>query len=101
MPVSVLSAKRQIACEGADEKRFYRYDETTGLWRTQSHAALEQLSCDTINAETDGSSLYLKHAPLAFARAVVGHLEGMTEHRVDEFKRLPLRKAAPNLNPML
>ncbi len=22
-------------------------------------------------------------------------------HRVDEFKRLPLRKAAPNLNPML
>lgn len=64
-----------------DEKRFYRYEETTGLWRTQSHAALEQLSCDTINAETNGSSLYLKHAPLAFARAVVGHLEGMTEQR--------------------
>ena len=64
-----------------DEKRFYRYDETTGLWRVQSHALLEQLTCDTINAEMNGSSLYLKHAPLAFARSVVGHLEGMTERR--------------------
>jgi P4 family phage/plasmid primase-like protien len=64
-----------------DEKRFYRYDEATGLWRVQSHALLEQLACDTLNAETNGSSLYLKHAPLAFARSVVGHLEGMTERR--------------------
>lgn len=64
-----------------DEKRFYRYDETTGLWRVESHDLLEQLACDTLNAEVNGSSVYLKHAPLAFARSVVGHLEGMTERR--------------------
>ena len=64
-----------------DEKRFYRYDETMGLWRVQSHALLEQLACDTLNAEMNGSSDYLKHAPLAFARSVVGHLEGLTERR--------------------
>ena len=64
-----------------DEKRFYRYDEMTGLWRLNSHALIEQLACDTVNAEIDGSPDYLKHAQLAFARAVTGHLEGMTERR--------------------
>ena len=64
-----------------DEKRFYRYDEMTGLWRLQSHALIEQLACDTVNAEIDGNPEYLKHSQLAFARAVTGHLEGMTERR--------------------
>lgn len=64
-----------------DEKRFYRYDELSGLWRVHSHALIEQLTCDTVNAEIDGNPEYLKHAQLTFARAVTGHLEGMTERR--------------------
>ena len=76
----LITQQHQLLHE-PDEKRFYRYDEPTGLWLLQSHALMEQLACNTLNAEIDGSSEYLKHAPLAFARAVVGHLEGMTERR--------------------
>ena len=42
-----------------DEKRFYRYDESTGLWLVQSNASLKQLSCDTVNAELEGDPDYL------------------------------------------
>jgi len=64
-----------------DEKQFYRYDEASGLWRINSRATLEQLACDTVNAEIDGDPEYLKHAQLSFGSAVTGHLEGMEERR--------------------
>ena len=64
-----------------DEKQFYRYDEASGLWRINSRATLEQLACDTVNAEIHGNPEYLKHAQLSFGTAVTGHLEGMTERR--------------------
>lgn len=76
-----LIRQQHLLLHEPDEKRFYRYDETTGLWRIQSHASLEQLACDTVNAEIEGNPDYLKHAQLSFGRAVVGHLEGMTERR--------------------
>ncbi len=63
------------------EHRFYRYEESNGLWTPQSKAVLAELVCDTIHAETGGHSDYMKHAPLSFANAVVGHLAGMVEKR--------------------
>lgn len=63
------------------EGLFYRYDETSGLWRPESRPRLEQLVCDTVHAESKGNPEYLKHAQLTFASAVVGHLKGMNERR--------------------
>jgi P4 family phage/plasmid primase-like protien len=70
------------------EQRFYRYDDSNGLWTPQSRAVLAELVCDTIHAETGGDSDYMKHAPLSFANAVVGHLAGMVEKR-DAFGTQP------------
>lgn len=36
------------------EKRFYRYEESSGLWAAQSKASLAQLVCDTVHAEAKG-----------------------------------------------
>jgi putative DNA primase/helicase len=70
------------------ENRFYRYEESNGLWTPQSKAVLAELVCDTVHAETGGHSDYMKHATLSFANAVVGHLAGMVEKR-DAFTAEP------------
>lgn len=64
-----------------NEKRFYRYEQETGLWTLQSAAGLEQLACETVNAEVKSNAQYIKYAQLGFGRAVVGHLAGLNEQR--------------------
>ena len=79
-----LLKKQHLLLHEPDERRFYRYDEISGLWLPQSHAILEQLACDTVKAETDkvdAQPLCLKHVHIHFGRAVVDHLEGMVERR--------------------
>ena len=76
-----LIKEQHLLLHEPDEKMFYRYDESCGLWRPESRALLEQLVCDTVLAESDGDPEYLKYAQFSFARAGVGHLQGMTEKR--------------------
>jgi putative DNA primase/helicase len=76
-----LIREQNLILHEPNEGTFYGYDETSGLWKPESRARLEQLVCDTVHAESDGNPDYLKHAQLTFASAVVGHLKGMNERR--------------------
>jgi len=79
-----LIKKQHLLLHEPDERRFYRYDDLSGLWLLQSNALLEQLACDTVKSETDEDNaqpLYLKHVHIHFGRAVVDHLKGMVERR--------------------
>ncbi|MEI8341504.1 MAG: phage/plasmid primase, P4 family [Verrucomicrobiota bacterium] len=73
--------ERHLLLHEPNEKRFFRYDKSTGLWMLESHAVLAQLACDTVNGEINSDPRYLKFAQLSFGHAVVGHLEGMNEQR--------------------
>ncbi len=64
-----------------NEKRFYRYEEDTGLWTPRTAASLEQVACELVNTETKSNEKVIKHAQLSFGRAVVGHLAGLNEQR--------------------
>lgn len=74
-----LVKQQNLLVHEPEEQRFFSYEETTGLWRAQTHAFLEQLACETVALETGLKPSYLKFAQLAFGRAVVGHLKGLTE----------------------
>ena len=76
-----LIKEQHLLLHEPDEKMFYRYDESCGLWRPESRALLEQLVCDTVLAETKGDPEYLQHAQFSFARAGVGHLQEELEKR--------------------
>ena len=84
-----LIRKQHLLLHEPGEKRFYRYEESSGLWAAQSKASLVQLVCDTVHAETGGHSDCVKHAQLTFANAVVGHLAGMVE-KPDAFSADPI-----------
>ena len=73
--------ERHLLLHEPSEKRFYRYDKSTGLWMLVSKAFLEQVACDTVKNEINGNPDFIKHAQLTFGSAVVGHLEGMNERR--------------------
>jgi putative DNA primase/helicase len=70
------------------EKRFFRYDEGTGLWRYNTEARLEQLTCGTVVNETDHREECIQLAHLRFAHSVVGHLKGICE-KADAFGGIP------------
>lgn len=74
-----LVKQQNLLLHEPEEERFYFYEETSGLWRPQTHAFLEQLACETVALETELKARYLKFAQLTFGRSVVGHLKGLTE----------------------
>lgn len=48
-----------------NEKRFYRYEQDTGLWTPQTAASLEQVACELVNTESKSNEDVIKHAQLA------------------------------------